>query len=298
MQQLAVVQSQKLREADAAFHAGWLPRARTMYEHLVDHAQVQGDRSLEAASRAMLARCLLRRRAPELAEDQLRSARAIAEGAPPSVEARLRAVEIRFQATAVHGPALVNRMRDYYDWGAEHDEGAAFDAAGLLAEQATGDERVDWYRRALDHGRTAGLTVRLGGLCHALAATLEGQDRLDEAMDAYGTALELHDQLGDRRQVVASRWAIGALAARKEDWIAAQEALNAAVDTASEGMDCEDLLALALADLAGVHQQWGDDIEARRLLLQGLAIGREIALAQVWPERWDSMLRHAERLEL
>ncbi len=298
MHQLAVIQTQKLREADAAFHAGWLPRARTMYEHLLDHAQAQGDHALEAASRAMLARCLMRRRDPDLAEEQLRCAREVAHGVPADVEARLRAVEVRFHAVDTHGPALANRMREYYDWGVEHDEGAAFDAAGLLAEHATGDERVDWYQRALEHGRTAGLTARLGGLCHALAATLEGQDRLVEAMDAYGTALELHDQLGDRRQVVASRWAIGALAARTEDWITAQESLQAAVDTASQGMDCEDLLALALADLAGVHQEWGDDIEARRLLLQGLAIGREIALAQIWPERWDSMLKHAQRLEV
>ncbi|MFT6162210.1 MAG: tetratricopeptide (TPR) repeat protein [Myxococcota bacterium] len=269
-----------------------------MYEHLVDHALAQGDRSLEAASRAMLARCLMRRRDNESAEEQLRCARAASVGAPPAVEARLRAVDVRFQAIDTHGPALANQMREYYEWGVAHDEGAAFDAAGLLAEQATGDERVDWYRRALDHGRTAGLTARLGTLCHALAATLEGEDRLAEAMDAYKSALELHEHLGDRRQVVASRWAIGALAARDEDWITAQESLQAAVDTGSQGMDCEDLLALALADLAGVHQQWGDDIEARRLLLQGLAIGREIGLAQIWPERWDSMLKHAEQLEL
>jgi len=47
-----------------------------------------------------------------------------------------------------------------------------------------------------------------------------------------------------------------------------------------------------------VHQQWGDDIEARRQLLRALAVGREIALAQRWPDRWDAMLAHAHKLEL
>lgn len=298
MQELVAIRSRSLAEADAAFRAGWVPRALTMYEHLVTHAQAEGDRTLEAASRAMLARCLLRRRDQPGAEEQVSRARALVPSTTPELEGRLRATEVRLEARIDSGPRLHESLRTYYDWGSENLESAAFDAAMLMADHTERDERVDWYRRAIEHGRAVGISGRLGGACHALAATLETMDRLDEALQAYTGALNVHERLGDRRQVVASHWAVGAIAARLEDWLLAQEHLQAAVDTAADGMDCEDLLSLALADLAGVHEQWGDDIEARRLLLQSLAIAREIALAQRWPDRWDAMLKYAKRLEV
>ena len=297
MQELVPVNTRMLADADAVFFAGWLPRARTMYEHVVEHALDQGNRGLEAAARAMLARCLLRRRDPAGAADQLERARAVLPE-DRAIEARIRAAEIRLHARLSSGSTLLGHMNDYYEWSANHSDPCAFDAAILLADECTGDERIHWYRRAVDHGRVSGPSARLGSTCHALAAALESQNKLSDALDAYKTALEIHERLGDRRQIIVSHWAIGVIAARTEDWLMAQEHLQAAADAAVGKPECEDLLALALADLAGVHQEWGDDIEARRLLLQALAIGREIALAQSWPERWDAMLAHAKRLEI
>jgi tetratricopeptide (TPR) repeat protein len=288
-----------LADADAAFDAGWLPRARSLYEQVVEIAQGSGERGAEAAGRAMLARCLTRRRDSSDAGQQLERARQILPEGDRVGEARIRAAEVRLLARDAVGDVVRDAVREYLAWAeAVEDEGACFDACLLLADESAGEERVGWYRRAVEHGRAAGLDARLGGTCHALAASLEAGGQLADALDAYRAALELNERLGDRRQVVASRWAVGAVAARLEDWLLAQEHLEAAVDIAADAVDCEDLMALALGDLAVVYQQWGDDIEARRALLRALAIGREIALAQRWPDRWDAMLEQAHKLEL
>ena len=74
--------------------------------------------------------------------------------------------------------------------------------------------------------------------------------------------------------------------------------LDTAVAVAEQAGGCEDLIALALADLAVIHEASGDVVEARRMVLRAMNLAKEADLPHLWPARWSSILRYARRLEL
>jgi tetratricopeptide (TPR) repeat protein len=300
-----------LAQADRLFAEGRIVQARRSFEELVERAQERVDRATEGIARAMLARCLLKLHDLEGAREQLLRSAHLADPAYVDAHARYRAALVRL-AVEEGPPELARReVHEYLTWAGEAQRPAeVLDACLLLAPLCAPEERVQWLERGIELARTLDATLEEAGALGSqkpreygrvygeLAAALEQLEQPDQALEAYQRALSHHRDQGRTRDAVAVGWAVGALACRTEDWPLARTALEDCLALAAMVDHCEDLVALALADLAMVYEEAGDIIEARRLLLRALARGREQDLPTVWPERWEQLLEHARRLDL
>jgi tetratricopeptide (TPR) repeat protein len=289
-----------LGRADAYFESDRLSRARSAYEVLLERSQERSDRAMEVVARTMLAHCHLRRHDPESARDELQLASQLVDPAHLESHTRYRAVLARL---ALHeGPAEVieRELLEYLHWAetsGSHPE--AVDACLLLADHGDPEERELWLQRGIDHGLDHEVHRPLGDAYTSFAALLDERGRSEEALEAYQQALHWLRQSGTPRQVVSTAWAVGSVACRLGDYPLARSRLDEAVAGAERAEeDCADLLALALADLAVVHEAAGDVVEARRLLIRSSALAREQDLPRHWPERWQTLLEHGKRLEL
>lgn len=298
-----------VRQADALHADGQYPKARRLYEDLVQRAQERADRVTESIARVMLARCMLRLRELDHAREELALAARITDPANVDGYARYRAALVRLALD--EGPPDTSRreLREYRRWAEQAGSvPAALDACLLSAGVLPVEERVDWLERALDQARGQDADRDAGDAVHASAelaraygeygSALDQVGKTDLALAAYQHAERIHRGLGRVRDGVASGWAAGALACRLEDWPLARATLEGAIRAAELTAECDDLVALALADLASVYEAAGDVIEARRLILRAMAMGREQHLAAVWPERWELIVAHARRLDL
>jgi tetratricopeptide (TPR) repeat protein len=285
-----------LESADAAFEAGRTPAARAAYEDLLERAQGRTDRPMEVIARAMLARCHLRRKDPDAAREQLDLARQRLDAGHVASVGRWRASRARLAIFAEEGLAEV---RAYLDWAEERQVWSdAIDACELLAA-TNGPDRAVWLQRAVDLGVEHEVEAPLGRVHAALAGAFEQEDRLDEALDAWQQALAWYQKCGGTtRQIVGAAWAVGVLAIRTDDWPLAQRSLERATVLAEATDDCGDLLALALSEVARIHEASGDVIEARRVLLRSLAVARTHDLPRLWPERWNEIQLQARALEI
>jgi tetratricopeptide (TPR) repeat protein len=199
------------------------------------------------------------------------------------------------------GPADQARAasREYLRWAEGARRGAEIlDACMLLAAGASPAERVEWLERGTSQALELDATAELGRATGELAHALDQLGRTEQALAAYEQSRRWHRARGRGREAVAAGWAVGALACRLEEWPLGRSALEEAIAEGERRTDCEDLVALALADLATVYEAAGDVVEARRILLRALARGREQHLAEQWPDRWEAIRRYARRLEL
>jgi tetratricopeptide (TPR) repeat protein len=289
----------RLEAADALHAAGRFGSALTAYEDLIERAQERGDRAVEAAARSMAARCLLARGDLEGGRAHLQAAGELADVDDASAHARRHAARVRL---AAHDPDLVavdHALQAYLWWADEHDHPAALvDACTLAAGRASGAERATWLERAAHEAAAANLHAEVGRLFTDLGACLDGLGRLEDALEAYERALRQHEATGTVRQRVGSRWAAGEACLRLDDPASAQSHLEAAVRLAEASDDALDLLALALADLARVHEAAGDVVEARHTILRAARVGREQDLADLWPARWVGLVAFARTLDL
>lgn len=307
-----------LAHADELFALGRIPQARRAFEDVLQRAQERVDRATEGIARSMLARCLLKLRDLDGAREQLLLSAQIADPAYVDAHARYRASLARLAIE--EGPPETARaeVREYLAWaGGSNRAPEVLDAVMLLAALCEPTERVEWLERGIDLAQQidntrmdnanldeGGLPKDVGqprdyGRVYAeLAAALDQLDQTDSALDAYQKALVHHRAHGHIRDAVAVGWAVGALAARNEDFPLARATLEQTLLLAEQVDDCEDLVALALADLATVYEAAGDVIEARHILLRAIARGREQDLPTVWPERWERLIAYARRLDL
>lgn len=300
MTSLVPVLHQLVAQADALFAEGRLPAARRAWEDLVQRAQDRVDRGAETAARAMLARCLLGLHEVEAAREHLARAGALADPGNVDGYARYRAALARLAIEDGPGPIARREIAEYLRWAEQERRGdEILDACLLLVPSSEPPERVEWLDRGLAQAVELGArSLELGRAWTEFAAALDQTGEAERALEAYQQALAWYEARGRPRDAVSAGWAVGALAARLEDWPLARTALERAIGTAERRTDCDDLVSLALADLAQVYEAAGDVIEARRLLLRALALAREQDLASAWPERWDGMTAHARRLEL
>ena len=287
-----------LAQADAHFEHGRIAQARTAFEELLERSQERADHGMEVTARAMLAHVHLRRRDPDAARTQVQLAGQLLDPLHMESHGRYRAVLARL-AIAEASPEIVDQeLLAYLHWA---EEAAAWpqatDAALLLAERGPDKER--WLQRAIDMAQENGVEARLAEAFTALGSLLDVDGRHEEAFEAWQQAHAYQLRFGTPRQIVATAWAVGSVACRLEDWPTALALLDEAVSGA-EGAEegCDDLLALALADLAQVYEAAGDVIEARRLLLRAAALARQQDLPRFWPDRWHNLLEHGRRLEL
>lgn len=301
---LATTLRSQVEAAEAHLVAGRLAAARAAFEALVERAQERLDRETEAMAWAGLARCHLRRREPDAARVELRKAEARLESPVGEAAGRVWAVRARLSLGA---PDVLDALKRYLAWAEDAGNGAAVvDACELLAgvavdgrgRECAPDERIHWLQHALDQIGERGPHEALGRLQGELATALEAMGALDEAFDAWESALRAHGRHGSPRQIVGAAWAAGTLAVRLGEWPTAQQHLEQAIAGAASADDCGDLHALALAELARVHEASGDVVEARRTLVRALALAREQDLADLWPGRWDELLAQARSLEL
>jgi tetratricopeptide (TPR) repeat protein len=289
----------RLEAVDALHEQGRYAAALSACEDLVARAQDRADRPIEVAARSVAARCLLRRRDLEGARDHLEAAAVLVDPLHLAPMARYRAALARLEHAE---GGSVDPLQAYLDWALENGHAPSeADACALLAGQVTGEERAARLQQALEAAERGGLATRLGRLGTDLGATLDELGRPEEALAAYTRALEHHRAHGSTRQVIGAHWAAGSAAARVEDYPLARERLEEAVRLADEAGphgEAADLLALALADLARVHEAAGDVVEARRLVLRAVRVGRSQDLPTLWPSRWSALLAHGRDLDL
>jgi tetratricopeptide (TPR) repeat protein len=287
-----------LADGDRHHEQGQTARASVAYERLLQAAQERGDRQMETIAKAMLARVLVKRRDLDGAEAHLKDSEGkVAEY--PAAEGRWRGSRARLiEATSPRDEAVA-AFEEYLHWA--QDRGvpdAVVDAATLLAGASAPERRMRWLRLAIDHATDHGLERPLGRLYTHLAALLDQAGDHEAALAAYETAVPWHRQSGSVRDVVGALWAAGAAACRAEDWPTGRTYLDQAVEDGQGTDHCLDLVALSLFDLARVYEAAGDPIEARRLVIRGMALARDESLPQFWPDRWASMLEYARHLEL
>jgi tetratricopeptide (TPR) repeat protein len=288
-----------LTQADAYFDDGRLRQARQAYEDLVQVAQEKPDRATEVMARSMLVRCLLRVRDLEGAREQLAGAARLVDPQHLDAHARYRAALAR--VAIEEGPPEVTRreLQAYLTWAEDVRRGdELIDACLLLADTSELEDRVEWLRRGIDQAELLEATGRLGRAWTALAGALDQLEQTQQALEAYQSALRWYRDHGGGRELVATAWAVGALACRLEEWPLGRTVLEHALELAEPREDCDDLVALVLADLARVYEAAGDVIEARHILLRALQAAREQQLSELWPERWASLRADARRLEL
>ncbi len=289
----------RLSEADSLLRRGRAGAARGVYEEVLERAQERADGVMEVMARSMLARCLMRLRDVEGARDQLEAAgRRLDEGHVVSF-ARYREAQARL---AIHdGPAqrALDELRDYLRWAEDMDvPESVLDACVLLGDHSDSEERVSWLGRGIEHVVARGETSGLGGAYNRLGAALDHLGRSDEALEAYQGALSIHRMGDDGRSRAAAAWAVGVLACRVEDWPLARARLEEALGVAESDDRCADLVALVLGDLSRVYEAAGDVVEARRLILRALRLGREQHLGDFAPARWQGLLAIAQQLDL
>lgn len=289
-----------LERADTLFAARLVPRARAAYERLVQAAQEKTDRQSEIMARAMLVRCMLAARDLDGARDQLLTATAMLHDEHlPTTHGRVRGAAVRFRLEEGPVESAIVEMHEYYQWASSVIAAVEMiDACELLARQVELEERVEWLERGIDHALEHNVQSAMGDLYTHLATALDQLDRLEPALSAWQQALRWQQQTGTERDVVAANWAVGAAAARGGDWPLARTQLEQASVLAQAAGDCDDLLGLTLADLAVVYEAAGDVIEARRLLVRSIELGRAERLNAVWPQRWGVIIAHARRLEV
>lgn len=299
MRTLVPTLAAQLSDADAIHLSGRIPAARRAWEDLVQKAQERGDRSTECVARAMLARCLLQLQRRDEARAELATVGRMADPGNVVAHARYRATLARLAIEEGPPDTALRELREYLRWAedARHGE-SILDACSLLGGVVPLEERADWLERGIEQARDLGVQVGLGHAYGAWASVLDLSGRTEEALEAWQHALRHHQQRGASRDCVSAGWAVGALACRTEDWPLARTALEEAIVLADRVPGCDDLWALAHADLALVYEAAGDVVEARKLMIRALQRGREQYLASAWPERWAMIRRDAERLEV
>ena len=295
MPALVTTLNARLESAQALHESGRFGAALAAFEDLVGLAQERGDRPVEVVGRSMAARCLLRRRDAEGARQHLQAAGGLVDPVHLDAHASYRSALARLAVAE----ADIDALRSYLEWADNHAHAPSnVDACRLLAQQLHGEERATWLERGEQEAEAAGLTAELGALRTELAAALEQVERIDEALAAYERALVAHRNGGSPRQVIGACWAVGATAVGLEDWPLARTRLEEAVQLGADAEEAFDLLALALGDLARVHEAAGDVVEARHLVLRAVKLARDQDLASLWPARWQGLVAFGRALEL
>lgn len=294
-----------LAQADGLLQAGRIERALVAYEQLVVRGQEASDRAVEAIGWSMVARCRLHSRDLPGARDALSRASDKLDPLHLSAYGRYRQVLARLAIEDSSRPTAWTECLDYLRWAEESEQGdQAVDAALLLARLCEVDDRVEWLQRAIDLGARYGATSALGGACTELGAALDQLDQPEAALAAYEQALQwhrLHHQSsveGELRRLCGATWAVGSCACRVENWPLARERLEQALSLAREAADCDDLAAWIRGDLARAYEAAGDIVGARHELVEALRLAREQGLAAMWPERFASLRRHAQALDV
>ena len=287
-----------LNQADSYMRAGRYSAALSAWEDLVQRSQEKTNRPMEVIARSMRARCFLRRRDLDGAREELSLAAMHLD--PQNLESYGRYRSSLVRLAIEEGPETARReLMDFLLWAEEVEVGEhVLDACVLLGQGAEQTERVEWLQRGIDYVLDRGDDEGLGSAFNQLGAALDQTGHQQEALEAYQQALVWHRKFGTIRDVVGACWAVGAMACQLEDWPLAREALENAQLIAEDAEGCDDLLALATADLAQVYEAAGDVIEARRLVLRALELSRQQDLSSLWPQRWHALLDHAKRLEL
>ena len=253
---------------------------------------------MEVIARSMRARCFLRRRDLDGAREELSLAAMHLD--PQNLESYGRYRSSLVRLAIEEGPDTARQeLVDYLLWAEGFEAGEhVLDACVLLGQASEQTERVEWLQRGVDYVLDRGEDEGLGSAFNQLGAALDQIGRREEALDGYQQALVWHRKFGTIRDVVGACWAVGAMACQVEDWPLAREALENAQMVADDAEGCDDLIALATADLAIVYEAAGDVIEARRLVLKALELSRQQDMGSFWPQRWNALLDHAKRLEL
>jgi len=300
-----------LAQADAHFVDGRLGDALDAFDLLLERSQERADRATQVVARSMIARCLLRKRDVDGARTQLQTAALLIDPVHLESHGRYRAGLARLALRESMPEVAREELRAYLQWAEEaraHPE--VVDACLLLADQVDLaerdeelnrrrlEERASWIQRGIEHAIAHDVGRRLGSAYNDLAVALDQLSRPSAALEAYQEALVSYRSYGTRRQLVGAAWAVGSSACRLEDWPLARARLEEAIEGAERAEDCPDLLALALVDLALVHEASGDVVDARRLVIRAVALAREQGLSQVWPARWTAMLDYARSLDL
>jgi tetratricopeptide (TPR) repeat protein len=285
----------RLEAAVALHELGRFGAALAAFEDLIGRAQERRDRPVEVVGRSMAARCLLRRRDVDGAREHLQAAGELVDPVNVDAHAAYRGALARLAVAE----SQLEELRNYLDWAERHAHAASVvDACRLLARHSEGEDQAVWLERGEQEADAAGLQADLGSLCTELGAALDQLGRADEALAAYERALGHHRRSGSPRQLVGACWAAGATAIQLEDWPLARQHLEEAVQLGGEVEEAFDLLALALGDLARVHEAAGDVVEARHLVLRSVKIARDQDLPSLWPTRWQSLVQLGRSLEL
>jgi tetratricopeptide (TPR) repeat protein len=293
---LVTTLSSRLKAADALFEQSRFGGSVAAFSDLLSRAQEKGDHPMEIVARSMCARCLIRRHDIDGAREHLQAAGALVDPLHVQAHGRYRAALARL---AVAEGFADNELRHYLEWATDMNVPlGVIDACTLLARSTEGEIRAEWLERAIDEAETCDVTDGIGELCNDLGATLDLLDRRDEAAAVYVRAVGFHRAHGTPRQLAGACWAAGAALVASDDWGGGRELLDEAVRMATTAVDAQDILALALADLARVQEASGDVIEARRLLIRAAQIAREQGLPETWPGRWRSMVGFGRTLEL
>jgi len=123
---------------------------------------------------------------------------------------RLQMVVGIYERESGERDTAVERFETLYDYCLGHElYERAIDAAHhvVLASDDI-EEQMSWSQRGIEAAEAGGLQGWLAVLWNNLGASLEEQDRWEDALVAYETAREYHRQVGNAQRILIADWAV------------------------------------------------------------------------------------------
>lgn len=208
-----------LKEADKLFGARKYEEAKRTYARA---ARASGPNSGYVEACSQVARCESLLGTPLEGEPWLRMAAGRASASEPMGWSRLQAVLGIYEREDGQRVAATKRFTSLYDYCLKYElyERAIDAAHHVVLASPSMEVQLEWSKKGIEAAERGGMQGWLAVLWNNLGASLEDQERYEDALVAYEEARRYHDESGDEHAQLVADWAVGhaqRLAGRLED---------------------------------------------------------------------------------
>ncbi len=218
-----------LKDADKLFSARKYEEAKRTYARA---ARASGPNSGYVEACAQVARCESLLGTPLEGEPWLRMAAGRASASEPMGWSRLQLVLGIYEREDGQRVAATKRFTSLYDYCLKYElyERAIDAAHHVVLASPSAEVQLEWSRKGIEAAERGGMHGWLAVLWNNLGASLEDQERYEDALLAYEEARKYHDEVGDEHAQLVADWAVGhaqRLAGRTEEARVTLEAVHA-----------------------------------------------------------------------
>lgn len=197
-----------LKEGDKLFRARKYEEAKRTYARA---ARASGPNSGYVEACAQVARCESLLGTPLEGEPWLRMAAGRATAGEPMGWSRLQLVLGIYEREDGQRVAATKRFTTLYDYCLEYElyERAIDAAHHVVLASPNVEVQLEWSHKGIAAAEQGGMHGWLAVLWNNLGASLEDQERYEDALVAYLEARRYHDEVGDEHAQLVADWAVG-----------------------------------------------------------------------------------------